>query len=188
MSWIRTIAPEDATGELAESYAWQARRLGRPTEFTQLGSLQPALVGARLSLYRATENGTSALTALQRTLVGHVVSVLNRTPHCASRSRIKVLALGLAPEILAQVEAGDDSALPEADRALVAYARKLTLTPGDVVEADVRALRAAGFGDEEIVDANAQVAHLSYTNRVANGLGLRDEVPAEFPAFATVPE
>ena len=27
MSWIRTIDPEDATGELAEAYGWQAKRL-----------------------------------------------------------------------------------------------------------------------------------------------------------------
>lgn len=188
MAWIHVIDPQDATGELAESYAWQARRLGSPTDFTQLGSLEPPLVHARLVLYRATENAGSALTATQRTLVGHVVSVLNRTPHCTSRSRIKLLELGVDPAVLAQVEAGDDTGLPTADRALAAYARLLTTAPGDVTEDDVRALREAGFGDHEIVDANAQVAHLNYTNRVANGLGLRDEVPADFPAFATVPQ
>ena len=101
MAWIRTIAPEDATGELAESYAWQAHRLGRPTDFTLLGSLEPPLVHARLLLYRATEGSTSALTVLQRTLVGHVVSVLNRTPHCASRSRIKLRELGLPDDVIA---------------------------------------------------------------------------------------
>ena len=52
----------------------------------------------------------------------------------------------------------------------------------------MQALRDAGFGDHEIVDANAQAAHLAYTNRVANGLGLRDEVAEDFPAFATVPQ
>ena len=39
MVWIRTIDPDDAGGRLAEAYAWQAHKLGRPTEFTQLGSL-----------------------------------------------------------------------------------------------------------------------------------------------------
>ncbi|HEY0189193.1 MAG TPA: hypothetical protein VGC67_17030 [Cellulomonas sp.] len=187
MTWIRTIGPEDATGELAESYAWQAHRLGAPTDFTLLGSLEPPLVHARLVLYRATENATSALTVTQRTLVGHVVSALNRTPHCTSRSRIKLLELGLPAAVITQVEAGDDSALAPADAALVAYARKLTLTPGDLVETDLTELRRHGFGDHEIVDANAQIAHLNYTNRVANGLGLRDEVAPDFPAFATVP-
>src|SRR6478735_4859103 len=38
MPWIRTIAPEDATDRLAELYGWQSAALGRPTDFTQLGS------------------------------------------------------------------------------------------------------------------------------------------------------
>lgn len=187
MVWITTVAPEDATGELAESYAWQSRRLGSPTVFTTLGSHEPPLVQARLVLYKATEGASSAVTPAQRTLAGHVVSVLNRTPHCASRSRIKLLELGWTREELAKVEDGDDSALAPADAAIVAYARVLTLDPGAVREEHLEALRAAGLGDHEIVDINAQVAHLNYTNRVANGLGLLDEVDESFPAFLTVP-
>lgn len=187
MAWITTISPEDATGELAESYAWQASRLGRPTDFTQLGSLEPPLVHARLVLYKATEANGSALTVEQRTLAGHVVSVLNRTPHCASRSRIKLLELGWEPEAVTRVENGDDSGLGPAEAAIVTYARVLTTDPGAVTEAHLEALRSVGFGDHEIVAINAQVAHLNYTNRVANGLGLLEEVRPDFPAFQTVP-
>ena len=39
MVWIRTIRPADATGRLKEAYDWQAQRLGEPTEFARLGSL-----------------------------------------------------------------------------------------------------------------------------------------------------
>ena len=46
--WIRTVDPEDAEGRLAEAYGWQARKLGRPTEFTQLGSLDAEVVHARV--------------------------------------------------------------------------------------------------------------------------------------------
>jgi len=116
------------------------------------------------------------------------VSVANQTPHCVSRSHIKLLEQGFTAEQLARIEAGDDSDLDAVETALVAYARKLTLTPGAVTEQDVQALRAVGLGDHEIVDANAQVAHLNYTNRVANGLGLLDEVAPDFPASATVPQ
>lgn len=188
MVWITIISPEDATGDLAQSYAWQSKRLGRPTVFTQLGSLEPPLVSARLTLYKATEGASSALTASQRALVGHVVSVLNRTPHCASRSRIKLLELGWTPEAISAVEAGDDSDLDPADAALVTYARVLTADPGGVTEGHLDELRAAGFGDHEIVHANAQIAHLNYTNRVANGLGLLEEVAPDFQAFETVPQ
>jgi uncharacterized peroxidase-related enzyme len=187
MPWIATIPPEEATGRLAEAYAWQAERLGRPTEFTQLGSLEPELVHARLILYKASERATSKLTARQRTLAGHVASAINRTPHCTSRSVIKLRELGYGEELIAAVEAGDYDGLAPEDAAVARYADKLTREPGAIVAADVDALRAAGLGDHEILDLNNQVAHLNYTNRVANGLGLLTEVEADFPAFDTVP-
>src|SRR5213078_1422661 len=83
MVWIRTIEPEDADGRLAEAYAWQSRKLGRPTEFTQLGSLAPEVVHARLVLYRASEGVPSRLSSAQKLLISYLTSILNATPHCA---------------------------------------------------------------------------------------------------------
>ena len=77
------------------------------------------------------------------------------------------------------VEARDWSALSAADAALARYTDKLTLTPGEVAQADVQALRDVGFDDLDILDANNQCAHLNYTNRVANGLGLLSEAHVE---------
>ncbi len=182
MPWIRTIDPEDAEGELAEAYAWQSKKLGRPTEFTQLGSLDAGVVQARLVLYKASEGVPSRLTAEQRTLVGHLTSVLNETPHCASLTRPRL------PKPTAEaLERGDYDALAPADAALARYTHKLTLAPGTVTEADIDALRASGFGDLEILDANNQCAHLNYTNRVANGLGLVQEAVVEERTLDRVP-
>src|SRR5205807_9024604 len=80
MPWIRTVEPEDARGRLAEAYQWQARKLGRPTEFTQLGSLDAEVVLARLNLYRASESVPSRLTPTQRLLISYLTSILNSTP------------------------------------------------------------------------------------------------------------
>src|SRR6266568_2963885 len=93
MPWIRTVAPEDAEGPLAEAYQWQARKLGRPTEFTQLGSLDAEVVLARLTLYRASENVPSRLTLQQKLLISYLTSILNATPHCASLARTQLCAL-----------------------------------------------------------------------------------------------
>jgi uncharacterized peroxidase-related enzyme len=183
MPWIRTIEPEDADGRLAEAYAWQSKKLGRPTEFTQLGSLDAEVVHARLVLYRASENVPSRLTAEQRTLIGHLTSVLNHTPHCASLSRPRLPAATVEA-----LERGEYEALPAPDAALARYAHKLTLAPGTVTAADIDALRAAGFGDLEILDANNQCAHLNYTNRVANGLGLLDEAVTDERTLDRVPQ
>ena len=187
MAWIPTIEFEDATGDLAEAYNWQASRLGRPTPFTQLGSLAPELVHARLVLYRASERLESGLTPRQKALIAYVTSVLNETPYCVSQIRIKLLELGIDDTELAALDTGRYDELPPADAALATYTRQLTRDVGSIQERDLDALRAAGFSDLEILDANNQCAHLNYTNRVANGLGLRLEVAPDFTPFAAVP-
>lgn len=67
------------------------------------------------------------------------------------------------------------AALGEADRALCAFAEKLTREPGAMAAADVAALRAAGFDDAAIHDAAQVVAYFNYINRVADGLGVDPE-------------
>src|SRR5215208_7707569 len=93
MPCIETIPPEQASGRLAEAYGWQAHKLGRPTEFTQLGSLDAEVVHARLVLYRASENVPSKLSPRQRQLISYLTSVLNATPHCASLARPQLAGL-----------------------------------------------------------------------------------------------
>ncbi len=65
--------------------------------------------------------------------------------------------------------------LADADRALAEFADKLTRTPAAMDEADVMALRAAGFGDVAIHDATQIAGYFNYINRVAAGLGVEPE-------------
>ena len=67
------------------------------------------------------------------------------------------------------------ASLEGADRALVAYALKLTRTPREMRQADVEALRAAGLSEEEIFEAAFLTAYFNYTNRLAEGLGVEPE-------------
>ncbi len=187
MAWIRTIDPEDAYGRLAEAYNWQARKLGRPTEFTQLGSLAPELVHARLLLYRASEGVPSRLTPRQKTLIAYLTSVINATPHCAALARTQLDASD-DEALLQALDSRSYSSLSAPDAALARYVEKLTLHPGAITVFDIEALRAEGFSDLDILDANNQCAHLNYTNRVANGLGLLTEPAAAERSVARVPD
>jgi alkylhydroperoxidase family enzyme len=69
----------------------------------------------------------------------------------------------------------DDLPIAPADRALLRYANKLTLTPGAITAADVGALRHAGFDDRAIHDACAIVGYFAFVNRIADGLGVELE-------------
>lgn len=55
---------------------------------------------------------------------------------------------------------------------MLEYATKLTHTPGGMCEADVEALRAAGFTDTGIHDIAQVTALFNFYNRIADGLGI----------------
>jgi uncharacterized peroxidase-related enzyme len=66
--------------------------------------------------------------------------------------------------------------LNAADRAMLDYTAKLTLTPTAVTEADIPALRAVGFDDRAILDIVQITAYYAYVNRIADGLGVTLEI------------
>ncbi|MXZ69434.1 MAG: peroxidase-related enzyme [Acidimicrobiia bacterium] len=60
-------------------------------------------------------------------------------------------------------------------RSMLRFAVKLTAQPGAMNEADVEALRTAGFSDRDILDIVEVVGYYAYANRVADGLGIETE-------------
>jgi uncharacterized peroxidase-related enzyme len=179
--WVERIPWSDATGTLKDAYDWQAKSLGEPAEFTQLGSMYPDLVMERLRLYKVVEGAPSGLSPLERRLAAYVTSTLTQTPHCSSGLVHKLDDVGVSPELMHQVRTDPLQVASGDERtdAIVVYSAKLTLSPGAMVEADIARLRAAGLSDLDIVDLNNIVAYYNYTNRVANGLGLRTEIPPD---------
>lgn len=58
---------------------------------------------------------------------------------------------------------------------MLAYAIKLTVMPGEMVKADVEALRDTGFSDRDILDIAEVTGYYAYVNRIADGLGVPTE-------------
>ncbi|HET6378479.1 MAG TPA: peroxidase-related enzyme [Methylocella sp.] len=83
---------------------------------------------------------------------------------------------GATSDEMAEAQAGR-SADPKTAAAL-AFALKLVEERGQVSEADVQALRAAGFDDGQIVEIIAHVALNLFTNYVNLAL----DVPVDFPS------
>ena len=65
-----------------------------------------------------------------------------------------------------------DAPLDQQDRAMLDFALKLTLRPGDMDRTDVETLRSAGFDDEGVHHITQVTALFNYYNRVADGLGI----------------
>jgi uncharacterized peroxidase-related enzyme len=69
--------------------------------------------------------------------------------------------------------------LDEKTRVLLAYATKLTDTPGMVEDADIEALRAGGWDERGIWEATALVSFFNFSGRLEAAAGLPpDKVPA----------
>jgi len=62
--------------------------------------------------------------------------------------------------------------LTEAERAMLEYVEKLTLTPSSMTEADVQRLRDAGWSDRDVLDIVHVCAYFNFRVRVVDGLGL----------------
>lgn len=60
--------------------------------------------------------------------------------------------------------------LDAVDKALCSYAEKLTRTPAEMTEADLRQLRDQGLGDVAIHDAIQVIAYFNYINRIADAV------------------
>lgn len=171
--WIRTVAPDEATGILAEAYAHQLALKGRVTGITRLGSLYPELVAERLRLYDVVESAPSAVPDWVKRAVILTVSALNGCHFCMTSNTDRLAEHGkleLATALAAD-PVGTSTGEPAVD-AILAYARRLTRDPAAIAEADVQALRDEGWSDLDILDINNLVAYYAYINRVTAGLGL----------------
>ena len=65
--------------------------------------------------------------------------------------------------------------LTDADRRMLDFAVKLTLTPARMIEQDVQDLREQGFDDGAIHDIVQITALFNYFDRLADGLGIEPE-------------
>ena len=67
------------------------------------------------------------------------------------------------------------ASLSDPDRALCAYAAKLTHAQHEMTPADLETLRAQRFDDTAIHDATQIIGYFNYISRVADALGVKTE-------------
>ena len=78
-------------------------------------------------------------------------------------------------------EGKDSPGISNADRAMLSYARNLTIDASSVDQNDVAQLRELGFSDHAILEINLAAAYMNFVNRIAEGLGV--ELEASMQGF-----
>lgn len=181
MAYISTINENEATGKLAELYS----KYGRSTDGGQRAvddilkthSVSPGAVEAieaHVGLAVSAMHSESALSRIEREIIGVVVSLVNGCEYCLNH-HANALDRLLPDDRKAIVEPlatdGDTSGLTKREAAIAKYAQKLTVDPGGMTGGDVAALKGAGLGDPAVHDVVHATAYSAYANRIALGLG-----------------
>ena len=175
MSWIRMIAPAQAEGELKEIYA---RIGGQVDNVLRIHSLRPHTLSGHMALYKSVlHHRGNTLPRRLLEAVGVHVSYLNGCDYCVRHHLEGLRKLVADPVQFESVAAALQSEAPgepleRAERAALAYGRRLTLEPQDLDGTDIDTLREHGFDDGQILEINQVAAYFAYANRTVLGLGV----------------
>jgi len=180
-AWIHSVDDADANDELRESLALAQTPHGTVDNVMRVHSLRPATMRGHVILYRAVlHDDANMLPAWLQECIASWVSILNNCDYSLANhwanARHLISDDARADVIMAAFQArrpGD--AFGEQERTLFDYAQKLTVSPGSMREADVDAMKGAGFDDGEILEVNQIIGYFNYVNRCLNGLGVTTE-------------
>lgn len=178
MAWIHIIPFEAATGRLRQLYDRIAGPGGKVDNIMMMHSLRPHTMEGHMTLYKAVlHHSANTVPKWFLEVLGVWVSLRNRCDYCTEHHFAGLRRLlddpARADAIRAALAAGDIAAAPvdAAQQAALRYAARLSESPGDMDEADVTALRMAGWDDAQILEINQVVAYFAYANRTVLGLG-----------------
>ena len=177
-SWIKMINDDDADADLQDALDAARTPHGTIDNVMRVHSLRPNTMHGHMKLYRAVlHDEANTLPTWLQEVIGSYVSALNKCDYSyanhwknaahliGDKSRAHAIEDALKRRCLTDVFDG-------AELALLQYAETLTLTPGKMKEATVRALQNAGLDDGQILEANQIIGYFNYVNRCLNGLGV----------------
>lgn len=87
------------------------------------------------------------------------------------------------PYVAAILQDWRTAPLEPVDRALCAYAEKLTSTPAEMSEGDLEPLRSHGLDDRAIHDGIQVISYFNYINRIADATHV--DLEPEMPPYGT---
>jgi len=127
-----------------------------------------------LEYHDAVLREDSELTIAERELIAAWVSSINGCHYCFSAHRDHARAWGIPDEVFGDVEIDlSHPGIPARMLPVLAFARKLTLTPSAVSMADAQAVYDAGFSEEGLFDILSVTALYNFMNRMLEGAGIK---------------
>lgn len=172
-AWIAVADPDALPAAVTDEIGDVARRVGFLPNVALLLGVSPSHFVAWWRYLDELLRGPSGLTKTQREMIAVVVSADADCPYCtiahAAGLRLRTKDPAFVDRLALNHRLVD---LDERDRVLLDFAVKLARTPSACGEDDIAALRAAGYGDEDILHAIEVTALFALNVRLATATGL----------------
>ena len=181
MTWIKTIAYDEAEGRLKQLYDRIKGPGNKVDNIMMAHSLRPHSMEGHMALYKyVLHHFANTVPELFLEALGVLVSRINRCDYCVEHHFAGLKRLlkndARAASVRAALELRSfEGTFDAREQPALRYAVKLTEAPASVGRADIEAMRAAGFDDGEILEINQVVAYFAYANRTVLGLGINTE-------------
>src|SRR5512137_206706 len=162
--------PEDIRSRIVEV---QEKSGFVPNVFLTLAH-RPAEFRAFFAYHDALMEKDSGLTKAEREMIVVATSGANRCQYCVVAHGAILRIRAKNPRVADQVAVNYNKAeITPRQKAMLDFAMKVATESHAVGEADLAALRAAGFSDEDIWDIGAVAAFFALSNRMANLTAMR---------------
>ena len=147
--------------------------LGESPHLYELMKKFPYVAVPLFKLHDVLLRGDAPFTVAERELIAAYVSGLNACAFCFRGHVAAAELFGVAPEVMDQLMADlETAAVDERLKPVLRYARKLTLTPARLTQADADAVYAAGWSEEALFEAVGITALFAMMNRIVDGTGI----------------
>ncbi len=174
---IQHISEEQAKGQVQTVYEELQSQFGIVPNVFKVLSAWPEALQAYASLIHTIMIEDSQLTRAVKEMIAAVVSRVNFCDYCVGQHQNGMKAFGLAPEVADAVVADFTTApISDSEKALLAFAGKTTRHAHKVTDADVNALKAAGWSERQVLEATLVASLFCNINRFADALGVQPEL------------
>lgn len=179
--WIEHVPYEESEGRLRALYDRVKGPDDNVDNIMLAHSLRPHSMEGHMALYKhVLHHPRNEIPKWFLEALGVYTSHLNGCSYCVEHHFAGMCRLLGDPDrssrIRRAIEAEDFPAAFDAkESAAFAYARKLSSAPDTIREADIDALRLAGWTDGEILEINQVIAYFHYANRTVLGLGVETD-------------
>jgi len=168
--YLKTIAPEEATGELAELYAAEIKGMGRVMEATSCWSARPDMIlPVERLLHQMRDNFSLGLVNFRLiTLVAAKYVLSSYCEHVYFYSLSKMIGRDQTLAVQADYR---NAGLTDQQVAMLDYAAQITRDASKITEADIDRLRAVGFSDLNIADIALAASYRNFMSRYFDAVG-----------------